>query len=100
MRQFLAEAGLDVNQLNMVSATQMQGPGGLNLASLQQAFRGEFILSLEDLEFPKDSPIPTFRVLSGLSVAGAEHEVQQLLDFLVMAISNNPKIKVEQGSLD
>ena len=100
VRKMLADAGVDVDQLEKMGSIQAQGPGGINFTQLQRALQGEFILSLQELEIRGDAMIPSFRVLGGLSVAGAEHEVQQLLDFLVMAVSNNPKIKVEQGSLN
>jgi hypothetical protein len=98
MRRVFADAGLDLDQLNRMSAS-VQGPAGMNLGQLQRALQGEFVISLEDLELTEDSPTPAFKLLAGLSVAGVEHEMQQLLDFVVMAVGSDQKVQVEQGSL-
>jgi hypothetical protein len=98
MRKLFAEAGLDLDQLSKMGVSA-QGPAGMNLSQFQRALQGEFVISLEDIEIKKDGPFPSFKLLTGLSVAGAEHEVQQLLDFAVMALGSNQDIQVEQGSL-
>ncbi|MHC4848524.1 MAG: hypothetical protein ACYTEG_08725, partial [Planctomycetota bacterium] len=70
MRKLFADAGIDLDQLNKMGVSA-QGPGGMNLSQFQRALQGEFVISLEDLEIKKDEPVPSFKLLAGLSVAGA-----------------------------
>ncbi|MEM8884944.1 MAG: hypothetical protein AAGD14_12805 [Planctomycetota bacterium] len=101
MRQMLAQAGLDLSMLEQGKASlSMTGPGGMQMGKLADALSGEFVLSLEELEFTADSPVPNVRVLAGITVSGAEHEVQQGLDMIVMLAGQQPDMQVEQGSFE
>jgi len=96
MKNMLRGAGIDVDQLARLQATG----GAFDAKRIENALRGDLVLSLVDLEWKPDALVPTFKAFLGVSVAGAEHEVQQLLDFATMAMGNNPQIQVEQGSLE
>jgi len=99
LRRLFAEAGVDVEQIGRMNAASAQAPGGMNFGQVQKALQGELVVSLGDIELKEGQPFPMVKALAGVSVTGAEHEVQQLLDLAVMALGNNPNARVEQGSL-
>jgi len=99
MKQVLARSGIDPERLTGLGAVGKQGPGGLDLGKLDRALNGEVVLSLADLEWSERTGEPAFKALAAVSVAGAEHEMQQLLDFVVLAMGNDPRVQIEQGSL-
>jgi len=67
-------------------------------AALLSSLRGEAFLSLEDLEFPRESKAPSVRIVAGVHLGARAEQVEGALDGLLALAASQRGVTVEKGT--
>jgi len=77
------------------------GPGGgFDPNKLLKSLKGEFAICLESVQLNVHNQPESARVLAGISVPGAEQQVDQLIEMVGFFAGNDPNTTVEKGTQD
>ena len=82
---------------NLSATTPAGSP--VDAQRILNALKGEFVLCLEDIVV-QDGQEPEPRLFAGITVAGAESDVEQLLHMLDMMAAAQKGVQVEKGAVE